>query len=178
MGKQIHWVNQAKAIGIILVVIGHSGAPGILTKLIYSFHMPLFFILSGYLFDSTKWHGVGIRKFAVSRFRTLILVYLIWGLINLILNVPVEYISQHQSFNEAISSILNHLRWMLISYGGRHEFPNCTPLWFLPCLYFSSIYLFFLTKVRNTSLITLLLFSMFSCQQNTGRNRLDIPVAH
>lgn len=43
-------VTIAKGVGIILMVIGHSGAPGWLHNFIYAFHMPLFFILAGYCF--------------------------------------------------------------------------------------------------------------------------------
>ncbi len=42
-----------KGIGIALVVIGHSGCPDALCDFIYAFHMPLFFIISGFLFKST-----------------------------------------------------------------------------------------------------------------------------
>lgn len=37
-----------RGIAMVFVVMGHSGAP--FTEFIYSFHVPLFFILSGYLF--------------------------------------------------------------------------------------------------------------------------------
>lgn len=37
--------DMAKGIGIILAILGHSGIAG--AKCIYSFHMPLFFIISG-----------------------------------------------------------------------------------------------------------------------------------
>lgn len=51
-GGVLHWVNSAKGIGIILVIIGHllydSRFPNI-NKYIYSFHMPLFFVLSGFV---------------------------------------------------------------------------------------------------------------------------------
>ena len=45
-----NWIDWAKAIGILLVVMGHvdtklTGA----NALIYAFHMPLFFVVSGYL---------------------------------------------------------------------------------------------------------------------------------
>lgn len=40
-----------KGVGIILMVIGHSGAPIWLHNTIYSFHMPLFFIASGWFFS-------------------------------------------------------------------------------------------------------------------------------
>ena len=44
-------IDIAKAVGIILMVVGHfNGLPLWFEKWIFSFHMPLFFILSGYLF--------------------------------------------------------------------------------------------------------------------------------
>ncbi len=60
------WPDQAKGFGILLVVIGHAWrglqAAGLLPegalfqtidRLIYAFHMPLFFFLSGLFFEST-----------------------------------------------------------------------------------------------------------------------------
>lgn len=47
---RIDFIDAAKAIGIVLVVIGHTAAAPVgVTTLIYSFHMPLFFFISGYL---------------------------------------------------------------------------------------------------------------------------------
>ena len=56
-GRVLHWVDAAKGIGIILVVFGHllygSDVP-LLNRFIYSFHMPLFFVLSGFLQKERK----------------------------------------------------------------------------------------------------------------------------
>ena len=47
---RIDWIDHARAIGICLVVLGHTaGLPEFAMQLIYSFHMPLFFFISGYL---------------------------------------------------------------------------------------------------------------------------------
>ena len=49
--KRIEWVDIAKGIAILLVIIGHTVKFGSLSRnIIFSFHMPLFFILSGYTF--------------------------------------------------------------------------------------------------------------------------------
>ncbi len=49
------WIDYAKAIGIILVVIGHViPISNEWKQWIYTFHMPLFFALSGYLFNSKR----------------------------------------------------------------------------------------------------------------------------
>lgn len=55
------WVSIAKGIGIILVVIGHFDPPESpaswmdMRAVIYSFHMPLFFVLSGFLYVHGKY---------------------------------------------------------------------------------------------------------------------------
>ncbi len=58
--NQWHWILIAKGIGILLVVIGHFN-PSVtpqwyrsLIEVVYSFHMPLFFLLSGFLYVYAK----------------------------------------------------------------------------------------------------------------------------
>jgi len=46
--KRILWIDVAKAIAIICMIIGHIVPLGELRNLIYSFHMPLFFVLTGF----------------------------------------------------------------------------------------------------------------------------------
>lgn len=46
-------IDVLKGIGIILVVIGHSGCPQLLCDSISSFHMPLFLIASGFFFKES-----------------------------------------------------------------------------------------------------------------------------
>lgn len=46
--KRLEWVDIAKEIAILLMVIGHEVKNMHIYALIFSFHMPLFFILSGY----------------------------------------------------------------------------------------------------------------------------------
>ena len=40
--KRIEWIDIAKGIGILLVVLGHITKNEVLYEIIYSFHMPLF----------------------------------------------------------------------------------------------------------------------------------------
>lgn len=47
MSKRIKWVDIAKGIAIIAMICGHE-CSGFLREIIFSFHMPIFFILSGY----------------------------------------------------------------------------------------------------------------------------------
>ncbi|MEJ7933713.1 acyltransferase family protein [Sphingobium sp. AN558] len=47
--SRLEWIDTARGIGIIAVVIGHVWTQGALRDAVYSFHMPLFFLLSGIL---------------------------------------------------------------------------------------------------------------------------------
>ena len=48
-------IDIARGIGMLLVIFGHlSERTQILRILAYSFHMPLFFIISGYLLNTKK----------------------------------------------------------------------------------------------------------------------------
>ncbi len=49
-------INIIKGIGIISVVIGHLYA-GWVFRFVYAYHLPLFFFLSGYLFNKNKYKG-------------------------------------------------------------------------------------------------------------------------
>ena len=46
---RLKYIDIAKGIGIFLVIWGHLIADGFVDNLIYSFHMPLFLFLSGYM---------------------------------------------------------------------------------------------------------------------------------
>ncbi|WP_233429236.1 acyltransferase family protein [Klebsiella variicola] len=87
------WVDYAKGIGIILVVFGHANrglySSGIyisseiyhyLDNIIYSFHMPLFFFLSGLFFVSSI-NNKSKEGFLLSKVKNILYPYVLWSLI-------------------------------------------------------------------------------------------------
>ena len=83
-------VDIARGIGILFVVLGHSikqtevsaGWIRVLTYIIYSFHMPLFFCLSGFVSAKILQMNRQERKrFTLSRARRLLIPYFTVGLI-------------------------------------------------------------------------------------------------
>jgi fucose 4-O-acetylase-like acetyltransferase len=87
MKERLAYVDQIKGIAIILVVMGHLieilAGHNTVFEFIYSFHMPLFFIISGYLgyktirVNSFISYGAFLRK----KFITIMLPFLFWILI-------------------------------------------------------------------------------------------------
>lgn len=75
---RIRWIDVLKGILISLVVLGHSNINYDAIKIIYAFHMPLFFMVSGYLIkletiDSEKqWMKENIKKYMLPYFAFLI----------------------------------------------------------------------------------------------------------
>ena len=73
--SRISWIDMAKGYGTILVIYAHLGQ-GSLWTWMYSFHLPLFFFLSGYVF-STK-HNFG--NFILRKVKSIIVPYFCLGI--------------------------------------------------------------------------------------------------
>ena len=80
--KNIEYMDIAKAIGIILMVIGHSGSP--LSRIIYLFHMPLFFFISGYFYK--EHYTYNIIELIKKRIKTLYIPFVKYQLVFLFLH--------------------------------------------------------------------------------------------
>lgn len=71
-----NWIDAAKGYGMILVILGHISEYSPIGMIIYSFHMPLFFFLSGYLFSTRRPFG----EFARNKIRRLIIPYFAYAI--------------------------------------------------------------------------------------------------
>lgn len=102
MGRLKH-ICLFQVIGPILVILGHSlnginitsGIWYSITKeWIYIFHMPLFFMISGYLLSFKEFEGTkGYLGFIKQKFNRLLLPYLIWNVIGFIPKLLVQQIT-------------------------------------------------------------------------------------
>lgn len=72
--KRESWIDAAKGLAIICVVIGHAYMGEPLNTIIYTIHMPFFFIMAGYLLNVNKW-GKKKSAFLYSRYKRLLLPY-------------------------------------------------------------------------------------------------------
>lgn len=70
--NRLQYIDIAKGMGILLVVLGHVRTSAPLHDTIYLFHMPLFFLLSGMLFKLEEGWWLCMRK----KFVHLLLPYL------------------------------------------------------------------------------------------------------
>lgn len=139
-----------KGIGILLMIIGHQTP--YLTNVIYSFHMPLFFIISGYFFKPAP---VALRF--KNDFKRLILPYLFTCLIITIFHLAISIIKQEDSFS----------RWIIASIYGSgttahpsiffSEIPMIGAVWFLLAMFWCrNTYNIIYQKSKRTLLVCIL----------------------
>ncbi len=60
--KRTDWIDMARGYGILLVMIAHLCEWTSVGSLIYSFHLPLFFLLSGYLFSIRESFAAFVKR--------------------------------------------------------------------------------------------------------------------
>jgi len=123
---RLDYVDELKGFAILLVVIGHviqfntlNFRHNIIFSIIYSFHMPLFFFLSGYVAANSKAvSSVSEFRNSIKKKSTQLLIPLIsWAVVATILN---------DGFTIALRDLLNTVLMQLLN-------PS---LWFLHTLFF------------------------------------------
>lgn len=167
------WVDYAKAIGILLVVYGHI-ARGlfdagivlsepihlIVDSIIYSFHMPLFFFLSG-LFYLQSLSQKGKKRLIFSKIDTIAYPFLLWSIIQGSIEALLSnYTNGNVTFTEVFS-----LLW-----APRAQF------WFLYVLFLMFVISIMLSRPphNRTIFILLITFSFLYSIQSLFSNYIII----
>ena len=119
------WLDSAKGLGIVLVVLGHASTSGVVNTSLYAFHMPLFFIISGLLFKARPLGETVARKA-----RRLLVPYLVFALLTFAYWALVE-----RRFRPGEYSVVSAFANIFLARGGIQNNPYNVVLWFLPCLF-------------------------------------------
>lgn len=143
-----------RGIGIILVIVGHFFHNEIIRIFIYSFHMPLFFILSGYLFRFRS--GVSIVKYIKDRAAALLIPYLSMALINMVCSLVLNKGTGFQS------NLLAIFFWVISD-----NFPIGGALWYLVALFIMDIVAQLLFTTKNNVLIVVTCIVFLGCVNAT-----------
>jgi fucose 4-O-acetylase-like acetyltransferase len=138
--SRILWVDAAKVFAIWLVVLGHLQAlPKLYVCLVYSFHVPLFFFVSGYL---EKQRSPRETFFHASK--TLLIPYLALNLIAELCHLCFFFHARLFSFTPPEFSTENISRQLCAvllgsGYETNYSLPIASPLWFVIALFFIKI---------------------------------------
>ncbi|MDQ7023168.1 MAG: acyltransferase family protein [Candidatus Gracilibacteria bacterium] len=161
---RINWIDNLRGIGILLIVLGHTLMPegSLLTKYIFSFHVVLFFILSGLLFNETK--HINFRLFLKNKFLRLIIPFILFNIIFIIIAKLEGKFEGTRVIDFAVGLFYGDYlgdNGGVFQNGGFNLVNIST--WFLPALFLTSLYYFGINKFiknKNKKLVILFLISI------------------
>ena len=180
--NRIIYIDIAKGLGILLVVSGHLIGEGGISfshstafhQIIYSFHMPLFFIISGILLGKSLRNKEYNAEFLRKKCKNIIChlggAYFIWSIIYFLLGNP--------------DGLANCKEWIICIF----SFRGRAPIWFLGALMWAellsvAIALFFHKKRNWSKVMLVILFAAdiiswyyFKPSENLLMNYLNITV--
>lgn len=149
---RIVWLDMAKGLGIMLVLLGHAPRDEMLISyplisfikhFIYLFHMPLFFFISGITFSLIKYNDNNekVIEYLIKKLKRLVLPAIIYSLIIYFLvqiawATPIKEILEKSSYKKV--GILEYLYMTLFV-----ENPYCIHVWYSLVL-FSVEFIFFI----------------------------------
>lgn len=153
--KRIEWIDSTRGIAILLVVVGHvvGGYTGnyglpeyqriidIVVDAIYTFHMPLFFMISGYVFGLKKynWSMDNYVAYINKKAKTLLIPYFLFSTLQILIKLPLQ---------GKIASVLSWKNILLLPIIPIDQF------WFIYVLFFIFCFAGFMDwKVQYNSLI-------------------------
>lgn len=139
---RISWLDISKGFAIILMVLGHASIPREARHFIWAFHMPLFFIASGW---TSNFPQYTVFSYFRKKVRTLLCPFFIYSIIVLSLQSMISRISL--------------LEWLKFGWGAY-------ALWFIPVLFVSSFLVRLINEIprflfRLIALITLLCIAIW-----------------
>lgn len=182
--KRISWLDIARGIGIVLVVLGHVMTTPIrysnayamtIYNTVYYFHMPLLLFVSGVAFescadrymktDTPKYIGKKITKLIIPYLSYSFLVYLIFTFVNVF-----PYTTKYLQNTEY--GFISFGDWIVGLVSGKNIY--CIHLWYIYSLFLLSILSFLLLKITKhyykyiVLIIALLLYLFKSQIHNSG----------
>lgn len=163
--KRLTYFDMAKGLGILLVVLGHIeyiSEP--LRAWISSFHMPLFFVVSGMLIHYKDELSKDFSEILRKKWKSILIPYLWFSLLYFLIDI----------LNVLLHKIDPHTFWVNLIHSA--TFYGVSVLWFLPALFLAETGFLFLTKKlpRAVSIITILLCALFAYMAQLGISQINM----
>lgn len=138
--SRIAYIDEVRFIGILLMIMGHIGFGDMFDVWIHSFHMPLFFFISGMFYRDRE-----IRTQIINLGKTLLIPYFVVG----IFHIVIAWIVYKEIHIENIYCYVTNPATGGIQIAGA--------LWFLPALFCTNIvYLLYRKITVNYKILTVL----------------------
>ena len=153
LSRRVSWIDICRGIAIIFVLYGHIFSNDRQRYLIYSFHMPLFFFISGLVFKPTL--GKSMLSVTFKYIKQLIIPYYLFA----ILTYVFAFVSQTAG-DLSLSGIAYQVFGVLYGNGNNGMLGYNVVLWFLPCLFITKLTFAAITRKVSGNKLLLLVLSL------------------
>lgn len=154
--ERIIWIDQLRSIALLIVIIGHVALPENATSLIYSFHMPLFFIISGLTINRNKMQSISVYNYLILKIQHLIIPYFWMSF----LMYPLWYFAFHYLSNDIELTIGQAFVGIFLGNNLLIASPS-NALWFVLVIFLANLLFLFLLRIsKNNESILLILVAL------------------
>ena len=143
--RRIEYFDTAKFIGMMMIILGHFGVPEI-NRFVYTFHIPLFFLISGYFYAPRESTVLLVKN----KFRQLIIPYILVMLV-VICIYGIQNWYKGISLSETSRGIFSYIIGYFYGSGYidnimGHKIQTVGPIWFCLALFWGFLFLNFILK--------------------------------
>lgn len=173
--KRVEWIDIAKGFAMILVVIGHTAfstsKQEILRAMIFSFHMPLFFILSGMTLSfADNWKQ--LMNKTVKDVKNLLIPYVVCYILSTIIGLffAPSNITNKYYFTANLLGFI-YASGVPTTFG-TYEVFSAGAIWFFVCLFCARLLLRLLfLLIKNNPLRIIISVLLCLCGISIGENQ-------
>ncbi len=147
--KRLKYIDFAKGVGIILVILGHISYLSEPSRIfIVSFHMPLFFVISGILIFLKKEEERDMGETCLRKARRMIIPFFIYSAVGILIYIVYYLLTGRDG---GIPTVISDIVQTLTFYG-------YSVMWFLPAIFGAEIlFIYLLKKTRIPLVLTIVL---------------------
>lgn len=136
------YFNVLKGIAIFLVVVGHTTG-GFIKNYCYSYHLALFFFISGLLFNEKKYSN-NIALYIGNKFKNNYIKYILYTSLMGLLHFTKAYVMIGDRW-----SFYNYRNYILNNFVLNNTEALCGAMWFIPPFILASILLGIIVYIGN-----------------------------
>ena len=152
--NRIAWIDIAKAITILLVVFGHTIRGGLAQSIVYSFHVPTFFFLSGMTCKTDN-----VKKRIKNDFLRIMVPYYCFGILSILIFIILGQFVADKFELQINTSLPRNLWELLLACPQNGHLKFNLPLWFLPSLFATKLIYYAICKICREKRLPILIVS-------------------
>ncbi len=153
--ERIAYIDIARAIAIIAIVLGHALRGASIYPWLYSFNVPLCILITGITFSEEKKQFIHFLK---NKFLKLMIPYYAFSIISILIYLMIGERAESSIGGGAVLGADRYLFGMIWGNGENGLMRWNLPLWYLPMLFAMEILAFFIFRVSSSTRYNIAVF--------------------